>query len=269
LANLECISAEFEEINSHVIFFHGLNGDLHKTWQSSANPPVFWPQWLAEDITGLAVWSVGYEAAFSKWKGTAMHLPDRAMNVLERILLEPRLKTGEIILVGHSLGGLLIKQLLRSAESIAKQRGDAAEFVERVRRVAFLATPHFGADLASWGDRLRIFILPSASTACLVRNDPNLRDLNYWYREWASQNSGISHLVLTETQPTKKFFIVVKPDSSDPGLPVRPIPIDADHCSICAPIDRSSETYLYILRLVDLNKPEIEIDIAQKKTLNG
>lgn len=263
MADLKVISEGRGEIHSHVIFFHGLAGDPHETWQSPVNPPVCWPQWLAEDIEGLAVWSIGYEAAVSWWDGMAMNLPDRAMNVLERILLESRLKTGEIILVGHSLGGLLIKQILRTAESIGHQREDAAEFMERLRRVAFLATPHFGADLAAWGDRLRIIVLPSAATACLVRNDPHLRELNNWYREWVIK-SGISHLILTETQPTKKFFIVVKPDSSDPGLIDRPIPIDADHNSICKPCNKSSEIYLYIREFVDFNTPSIEITNAHE-----
>jgi hypothetical protein len=174
-----------------------------------------------------------------------MNLPDRAKNVLDRILLEPKIKTGEIILIGHSLGGLVIKQLLRTAENLAYQDNDVADFIKRVRRVAFLATPHQGAGLATLGDRLRIIVLPSNATACLVRNDPNLRELNSWYRGW-SRRSGIAHLILTETQPTKKFLLVVEPDSSDPGLEVDPVPLDADHISICKPKNRESEIYLHI-----------------------
>lgn len=267
MAELIVISEGRGKIHSHVIFFHGLNGDPIKTWQSSANPPECWPKWLAEDIEGLAVWSIGYKAASLRWFGTAMHLPDRAMNVFERILIEPKLKTGEIILIGHSLGGLLIKQLLRTTESIAIQRQDVAEFIERIRSISFMATPHFGADLAVWGDRLRILILPSAATACLVRNDPHLRDLNNWYRDWAKGRADITHLVLTETQRTIKFFFVVKPDSSDPGLTVRPIPIDADHISICKPNDRESDIYLHIRKFVDFNTPTTENDNAAKANI--
>jgi hypothetical protein len=249
LAKLIVISEGIGEIHSHVIFIHGLGGSPTKTWQSSIDPDIVWPQWLAEDIEGLAVRSVGYEAAVSRWKGSAMHLPDRAANVIERILLEPSLNTGEIILIGHSLGGLVIKQMLRTAESLAHQREDVAGFMNRVRRIAFLATPHAGADLAIWGDRLRILFLPSAATACLVRNDHNLRDLNLWYRDWSVKH-GIEHLILTETQPIKKLFFVVKPDSSDPGLTIRPIPIDADHFTICKPCNRSSEIYLHIRKFI-------------------
>jgi hypothetical protein len=68
-----------------------------------------------------------------------------------------------------------------------------------VRKVAFLATPHTGADLVSWANRLRVLVRPSAATISLVRNDPNLRDLNQWYRDWAKRLE-IDHLILTETK---------------------------------------------------------------------
>ncbi len=249
MADLFAISDIKGEISSHIIFVHGLGGDLYDTWRSVLDSQVYWPKWLAEDVEGLAVWTVGYEAAVSRWRGSAMHLTDRATNVLERILREPRLETGEITLVGHSLGGLIIKQLLRTADGFAHRRDDAAEFVKRVRRVAFLATPHSGSDLATWGDRLRVFIRPSAATACLVRNDPNLRDLNRWYRDWSAAQ-GVAHLILTESQPTSIAGLVVKPDSSDPGLTSHPIPIDADHVTICKPGDRSSEVYLHVLNFI-------------------
>src|SRR3712207_6974167 len=43
----------------------------------------FWPVWLAEDVEGLAVYTLAYEAPASNWLGTAMALQDRAVNVLE------------------------------------------------------------------------------------------------------------------------------------------------------------------------------------------
>ena len=100
---------------------------------------------------------------------------DRANSVLARLLIEPDLQSGPLILIGHSLGGLLIKQLLRTAESEAHHRTEAADLIQRVTKVAFLATPHTGSGLAVWSDRLRILIRPSAATSSLLRNDPNLR----------------------------------------------------------------------------------------------
>lgn len=249
MADLIAIKGTHGEVTSHAIFFHGLGGHALNTWQSLIDPNVCWLQWLAEDIEGLTVWTIGYEAAISRWRGSAMHLTDRATNLLERILVEPRLQNGEVILIGHSLGGLVIKQLLRTAESFAHQRADADKFIRRVRRVAFLATPHTGVGLASWGNRLRIMIRPSAATASLVRNDPNLRDLNRWYRRW-SRGNRIAHLILTENQRIRIAGQIVKADSSDPGLLEDPITVDEDHISICKPKDRSSEVYTHIQHFI-------------------
>ena len=114
------------EKRSNVIFLHGLGGDPRTTWQSTPDDQSFWPRWLVEDVAGLSVYSIGYEASVSLWDGTAMHLTDRANNVLSRILAESELQTGQLILIGHSLGGLVIKQLLRTAESKARYDADAA-----------------------------------------------------------------------------------------------------------------------------------------------
>jgi len=177
-------------------------------------------------------------------------LVDRATNILERILLEPRLKSGEITLIGHSLGGLIIKQLLRDANTKTRQRKEFSDFIDRVRRIVFLATPHSGSDQASLGDKFRFFIRPSAATTCLVRNAPNLRELNNWYRLWVT-HQGIAHLILTETRSIRIAGMVVKPDSSDPGLPSLSIPIDADHVTICKPSGRDSEIYRHVRHFLE------------------
>jgi tetratricopeptide (TPR) repeat protein len=180
-----------------------------------------------------------------------MHLTDRATNILARLLAEPALREGSLILIGHRLGGLVIKQLLRTAGGEARHRDDAAKLIARVEKVAFLGTPHTGSGLANLGDWLRIVVRPSAATICLVRNDPNLRDLNLWYRDWANSRN-ISHLVLTETKPLRILGMMVKPDSSDPGLAgTRPIPIDGTHWTLCKPNDPKSEAYVHVAAFIE------------------
>jgi hypothetical protein len=56
---------------------------------------------------------------------------------------------------------------------------------------------------------------------------------------------------LAETKPTRVFGIVVRPDSSDPGIAgSTPVPIDANHTEICKPTDRSSEVYLQVREFI-------------------
>jgi pimeloyl-ACP methyl ester carboxylesterase len=121
MANLVKIADSVGERCASAIFLHGLGGDAYWTW-GGADVKSCWPSWLANDLKSLAVWTVGYEAPISRWRGSAMHLTDRARNILERLLAEPALRDGSLILIGHSLGGLIIKQLLRTAESEARNR---------------------------------------------------------------------------------------------------------------------------------------------------
>jgi tetratricopeptide (TPR) repeat protein/pimeloyl-ACP methyl ester carboxylesterase len=245
MAKLFRIAEARGEKRANVVFFHGLGGDAHTTWAAEKKSEIdkhLWPAWLAEDIEGLSVYSVGYEAPVSNWHGSAMELADRATNVLNLLLVKADLAEDELILAGHSLGGLVIKQLLRKAADAATDRAEAWSFIDRVRKVAFLATPHVGADLAGWGDRLRVLIRPTSATRALLRNDSHLRDLNLWYRRWARERK-IDHLILIETKTTSMFGMIVKPDSSDPGLASDPIPIDSDHITIVKPVNRESEVY--------------------------
>lgn len=53
-----------------VVFIHGLGGDSWTTWMADTNDiGAFWPNWLARDLPGLGLWTLGYAASGSKWKG--------------------------------------------------------------------------------------------------------------------------------------------------------------------------------------------------------
>lgn len=50
-----------------VIFVHGLGGHAYDTWRRAPDDNSFWPLWLAEDIAGLAVYTLACEAPPSNW----------------------------------------------------------------------------------------------------------------------------------------------------------------------------------------------------------
>ena len=82
LSLLHPISPSPSSPRGSIVFVHGLSGDPFKTWQSSEVQASFWPGWLAADATGVAVYTLQYEAHASTWFGHAMELPDRATDVL-------------------------------------------------------------------------------------------------------------------------------------------------------------------------------------------
>jgi tetratricopeptide (TPR) repeat protein len=225
----------------NVVFVHGLGGHPYGTWRRGAEGSAFWPEWLARDIPGLAAWTLAYDAPPTNWLGTAMPIQDRAKNVLECVLGRGELRGAPLVFACHSLGGLVVKQVLRAADGRRAYSAETQAFLDSVKGVVFIATPHTGSMQATLLDKLRLIAWPSASTLDLVRNNANLRDLNVWYRNWSG---AIRHKVFYEKQGTTAG-VIVGDDSSDPGLlHVDPVGIDADHRNICKPADANDLVYL-------------------------
>ena len=132
-----------------VVFVHGLDGDPVSTWR--LNDPDSWASWLQRDRPELNLWTLGYELGSSGWTGHAMPLTDRATNVLAT-LDAAGVGSRPLCFVSHSMGGLLVKQLLRHALDIAREYQHISK---ATRGVVFFGTPHTGSDLASLVSYLR------------------------------------------------------------------------------------------------------------------
>jgi hypothetical protein len=76
-------SEEPNEKICDIVFIHGLDGDMTKTWcHDKSNPADSWPRWTADALPDAAVWLVGYDAATLKWFGDSMPIVERATNLL-------------------------------------------------------------------------------------------------------------------------------------------------------------------------------------------
>ena len=151
-----------------------------------------------------------------------------------------------MVLAGHSLGGLLIKQMVKHCATM----GDQYEHVmDQLTGVIFFSTPHNGSGLASVARFVRLARI-TPLTAELSGNQADLRDLDNWYRNRATK-TGLKHLSFFETKNTY-FFRVVGEDSGDPQLPgMSAIPVDAGHRTICKFSNRDVITYRQVRRFVE------------------
>lgn len=235
------------EAVADIVFFHGLDGSYDLTWQA-AGPESFWPSWLASDLPDFAVWSMSYVARLSEWQGATLPILEQATNLLAE-MRNRDIGRRPICLVGHSLGGLMIKQLLRTGE---ERKREFPDIVANVKRIAFIATPHTGTDVVRWAKNMRAIFRPTVLVENLDSDNEGLRKLNSWYRTWASNNETAT-LALCETEPIifHRFIkkLVVPPLSADPELPnVSLIRLEnTDHKDICKPLARTAETYRYFL----------------------
>lgn len=244
------------EAGKHVIFIHGLGGHYEDTWACGRDRKVFWPAWLAENNSDVCVWSIEYESKVGYFIDDTMAFKDRAANIAEGLFIKKELKEGEIIFIGHSMGGLLIKQILRIAQDMKNFSDEANNLVSRITGIAFIGTPHTGSDLSTIGNMLPVRLVmsliklsPSAATLYLYRNNPELRELNRWSRDWVRHHK-MPTLSLGETKITGFLGWIVKPDSSDAGFAEHLKLVDKDHNSVCKPDDREDLVYQLIENFV-------------------
>src|SRR4051794_31893158 len=179
MSELHPLGEPRDDAEGDVVFVHGLGGDWRET---SASDPgrdeTFWPKWLADALPDVNVWSLEYEASPSGWLGATMPLVDRATDVLTTLEAEG-LGRRPIVFVCHSLGGLLVKQVLRTGETLGQP--EWRDVVRQVRGITFLATPHAGARLAGYVGALGHLLRASVSVRELEADAPALRDLNLWF----------------------------------------------------------------------------------------
>jgi hypothetical protein len=182
-----------------------------------------------------------------------MPLEDRITNVLELLLTDGSLRKSPLTFICHSLGGLIVKQVVLELARQKDSREEASALLRHVHQVVFCATPHTGSRQASLLDKLGFLAWPSSISLALVADAPSLRKTNIDYRELADQmKDRLFHRVFFETQDTHGAK-TVNEGSADPGLRSAPIPIDANHITIVKPADRSSLLYVIVREFLTMN----------------
>ncbi len=231
----------------HIIFVHGLGGEARSTWMHNPKDhTTLWPNWIGEDI-GCHVWVAGYEAAPSGWTGEAMHLVDLGEALFAALQAESTFQGKKLVLIGHSLGGLVIKSGMTQAASLGDPRRVA--LLDTVAGVVFVATPHQSSSLATLAHRLRVILRTNSPVTNMVRDDSWLKLINSQFRNLQHERR-FSVRVLFETKVTyiswRTLFLfkwpwqlIVDANSCDPGITlVVPTGIDGDHLQVAKPKSR-------------------------------
>jgi triacylglycerol esterase/lipase EstA (alpha/beta hydrolase family) len=165
-----------------VVFVHGLDGDPITTWRMDKNNS--WTTWIKETEPDANVWTLGYRLRSTSWQGGSMHMLTRATNVLATLDAELSGKR-PIIFICHSYGGLLVKQMLRTASDIAT---GYQRLTDRVTAIIFFGTPNSGSPIASFASALKSLLPSSIAVEELQSSAPHLQELNYWFRKRAENN---------------------------------------------------------------------------------
>jgi pimeloyl-ACP methyl ester carboxylesterase len=114
--------------------------------------------------------------------------------MMEQLLQACPAPLDEVVIVGHSMGGLVA----RSACHYAKREGHG--WLGKLRKLVFLGTPHHGAPLERLGHWLEILLSAVPHTAPLARlgeiRSDGIKDLRYGNlldEDWQQARSGGPH----------------------------------------------------------------------------
>ncbi|BBN03865.1 protein SERAC1 [Marchantia polymorpha subsp. ruderalis] len=261
-----------------VVFFHGLQLShtyvAHlSTWRSRGSQKEVWPMtWLPEEFPGARILSVKYDACIiTSAEHGRLDLYCTAESLMQDLISA---KVGQhpwrpVILVGHSYGGLVIKQLCLHAhlsQSLHLSKEQMAGFLNCVKGIFFYGTPHHGmssflspngAHLKDASPLVDYVKLLCAESARLHQNFDALR-LSY---KWSIAGVG-------ESRPTT--FLIIEAGSKNVVAVSSEMVVDEasarygdftveleDHVSLCQPESRTSNTYLRLtafIQSIDFNK---------------
>ncbi|KAI0456108.1 hypothetical protein F5B21DRAFT_502584 [Xylaria acuta] len=145
-----------------IVFIHGLTGDRERTW-TAENASEPWPKTLlASKLPTARILTFGYDAYVTDWKSVVSQnrIANHSLNLLTSLAhyREGKEDTNEhpIIFVCHSLGGLVCQDALSNARQRTERRFQS--ILRSARGIVFLGTPHHGASLAVWAERLSMYI---------------------------------------------------------------------------------------------------------------
>ncbi|KAI0543744.1 hypothetical protein F4679DRAFT_567608 [Xylaria curta] len=137
-----------------ICFIHGLTGNRDSTWTAKGQTEP-WPKTLL--ASGLSsstarIFTYGYDA-YAIRTGTAAktRMTDHAIDFLQKVTANRAQSSAlerPLIIVAHSLGGLVSKQAILKSQNSAELH--LRNLYNMTEGIMFLGTPHAGAWMARW-----------------------------------------------------------------------------------------------------------------------
>ncbi|XP_019105121.2 uncharacterized protein LOC104898785 isoform X2 [Beta vulgaris subsp. vulgaris] len=254
-----------------IIFVHGLRGGPFKSWrisedksstksglvekidQEAGKQGTFWPgEWLSADFPHARLFTLRYKTNLTQWSGASLPLQEVSSMLLEK-LVAADIGSRPIVFVTHSMGGLVVKQLLHQAKA-----ANLDDFVNNTAGVVFYSCPHFGSRLADMPWRMGLVLRPAPSIGELRSGSPKLVELNDFMRQLHKKGS-LEVLSFCETKVTPlvegyggwAFRMEIVPiESAYPGFGDIVVLESTDHINSCKPVNRDDPSYTEILEFL-------------------
>ncbi|ELI1840756.1 hypothetical protein RQV73_003457 [Vibrio fluvialis] len=237
-------------MNKFIIFVHGLGGKVDGTWGK-------FPQFIIDDGSiEHKVIEYGYTSPnlFKQFYLPAPTILSIANGLLTDIQARCDLQNDDIILVGHSMGGLVIRKMLL--------RLNAKGINHNIRKICFFDVPHEGSGFANIGKHIAIM---NRHLKALVSNSSELDDLN---EQWADKKLDEHLNILSIVDANETVVSAMSSKSIFRNHPIETIN-EVDHSSIVKP---NSENDTVVLLLKDFIKstPSVgKLNLGVGKPINN
>ncbi|KAL0269580.1 UNVERIFIED_CONTAM: hypothetical protein PYX00_007266 [Menopon gallinae] len=214
-----------------------------------------WPKdWLPQDCPGIRVIAVNYTTDPFLWrpvwitKRIRTSMTERSEEMEDHLL---KLGVGEhpIVWVGHSKGGLFVKQMLVDANN----SDDPAlkNFLHQTKAMMFYSVPHRGSSLAN----INLPLLRQSIELIEVKKD--CKEVSHLHNQFMKlyEKKILSAEVYSFVETVLTFMFVtnvrvVSVDSADIGFGVFK-GVNIDHREICKPINRDCFLYKELVDLIN------------------
>ncbi|MCP1623316.1 alpha/beta hydrolase [Pseudomonas nitroreducens] len=231
-----------------IMLVHGLGGTADETWGK-------FPEFLKSDADiDFDVLQFGYTSPplYKFWK-RAPNITNIANALITELTHRCDIENDEIILAGHSLGGLIVRKALLRLKAKSQNH--------KIQKVCFFDTPHNGSNYANIG---KYITFRNRHLKQLCTDAGELDDLN---DQWVDQKLSNQFEILTALAENDD---IVSPNSAK-GLfregQVETIP-NTDHISIVKPSSPDDISYLVFKRFALKKKSVLKYKNAASRTLD-
>lgn len=234
-----------------VVLVHGLNGSRYSTWGSL-------PEFLFEDCITLDIGLYDYASGARRIRGVSTVI-ERHVEELADLVRD--LHYEKVVLVGHSMGGLLCQGTIRSLIDSRTSDLDGDLAVRKIAGLFLMATPQAGSLRVP-----RAFRLFSKDARVLAPHSPFVTGVQRRFADVVQTNG--DQPVSRNKNYIPTFALVATNDkwvdefSSQLGLPRDHIKtVRGLHGSLAKPRGRNDDGYLWLLpRLRSVMKGSIRRD---------
>ena len=209
-----------------ICFIHGLTGNRESTWMAKGQDKP-WPALFLASILSARILTYGFNAYWLN-KGTVLPSVNRLVDHATNFLLDLtndraacRRIARPLIIVAHSMGGLVCKQALL----LSRNHSDVhfRDMFNSLKGIVFMGTPHRGSWMANWAATpvraLGIFRPTNKSLLEILETENQFleaiqRDFLSMLRHQLEQGKAIEITCFFEELPTFESITVVRKESA-------------------------------------------------------